>query len=323
MENIPDYFKPVIKKKKNYPIYVNGLLIEEYFYEYFTQNNLKYDRIYLPIFWTKFYSSRGSKELAGKSINDLKVFIKKLDTSKKYFTIIQHCRGILCDVTHLDILLFSCGGAGRNHRGGWTPKDIFRANPYNIGDIPLPLLTNPELKYNNAKKDILCSFVGNVNTHKYIRQNMCILLNKKNIFLRNCVDATPKDFDIYYNILCRSKFSLCPRGIGITSFRLYESLQCLAIPIYIYDDIAWLPYKDKINWNKIAIIIHVSQMPKLYKIITSFSDEKIKEYQNRIQLLLNEYFTLDGTCKNIDRMLSPKESDNQKNSEPVNISEQL
>ena len=33
-----------------------------------------------------------------------------------------------------------------------------------------------------------------------------------------------------------SLFSLCPRGYGPTSFRLYESIQLGSIPVYIAED---------------------------------------------------------------------------------------
>jgi len=294
MKIITNNFMPKMTKK--YPVYIEGLLIEEYFYDYFIKNNLNYNRIYLPVFWTGLYLSRSS----GRNIDDLRNFIKNLDTTKKYFTIVQHCRGILCDITHLDILIFSSGGTGRNHdTNHFITRDIFRANNNNLGDIPLPLLANPELKYNNVKKDILCSFLGNLDNHQKLRYEMYNKLHNKENFL---IDNS-KDFNTYYDVLCRSKFSLCPRGVGLTSFRLYESLQCLAIPIYIYDDVAWLPYKDEIDWQDISIIIHDSEISKIYDIINNFTDEKIKQYQINIKKLINDYFTLEGTCNNINSIL--------------------
>jgi hypothetical protein len=97
---------------------------------------------------------------------------------------------------------------------------------------------------------------------------------------------------------------LCPRGVGLTSFRLYESLQCLAIPIYIYDDIPWLPYQDEISWKKISIIINVNDIDKIPELLEKISAKEITEYQINIKKLINKYFTLNGTCQYIARKLS-------------------
>ena len=300
MESVPEIFKKKMEGLKVYPPYATELLIEEYFYNYFIKHNLNLNRIYLPILWTSLYLSRKS----GRNIDDLKLFIKNLDTKKKYFTIVQHCRGILCDVSHLDLLIISTG-TGRNYNTNhFKTREIVKINKNNIADIPIPLLGNPSLKYNNIKKDILCSFVGNLDNHKELRYKMYENLhNKKNFLLEKGQYNAKGSFKHYYNILCRSKFSLCPRGVGISSFRLYESLQCLAIPIYIYDDVAWLPYKEKINWQEIAIIIHESEIHKIYEIINNFSEEKIIIYQNRIKLLLDDYFTIKGLSNYIKDFL--------------------
>jgi len=294
MENIPDKFKS--KSSIRYPSYVSGPMIEEYFYKYFNNNKLVSNRTYLPIFWTNYYIINNW----GKNINDLKEYIKNLDRNKKYFTIVQHCRGILCDVSHLDILIFSAGGAGRNHN--FIPGEIFKYNSINIniGDIPIPLLANPELKYNNSEKNILCSFMGEFKNDSNLRNSMYKHLHDKQGFLLQ----KSGNFNDYYNILCKSIFSLCPRGIGITSFRLYESLQCLAIPIYIYDDIPWLPYQDEISWNKISIIINENDIHKIPEILEKISINEINDYQNNIKKFINLYFTLNGTCQYIYKKLN-------------------
>jgi hypothetical protein len=44
--------------------------------------------------------------------------------------------------------------------------------------------------------------------------------------------------------ISRSKFNLAPRGFGRTSYRLAEIIQIGRIPVYLYDDISWLPYEE-------------------------------------------------------------------------------
>ena len=70
MNEVPEKFK--LKSSIRYPKHINDPLIEEYFYNFFKNNELNNNRIYLPIFWTNFYISRQY----GKNIDDLREYIK-------------------------------------------------------------------------------------------------------------------------------------------------------------------------------------------------------------------------------------------------------
>ncbi|WCJ59684.1 exostosin family protein [Fontisphaera persica] len=43
----------------------------------------------------------------------------------------------------------------------------------------------------------------------------------------------------YLEIMGKSLFSLCPRGVGLSSIRLFESMEMGVAPVIIADD--WLP----------------------------------------------------------------------------------
>ena len=44
-----------------------------------------------------------------------------------------------------------------------------------------------------------------------------------------------------------SKFTMYPRGCGRSAFGLYETIQMGFLPIYVYDDHEWLPYRGSPN----------------------------------------------------------------------------
>lgn len=54
----------------------------------------------------------------------------------------------------------------------------------------------------------------------------------------------------FANTLGRSRFVLCPRGAGTSSFRLYETLSAGRVPVIISDD--WVPPKGP-DWDRICI----------------------------------------------------------------------
>jgi hypothetical protein len=115
-----------------------------------------------------------------------------------------------------------------------------------FGHIPLPLIKGsfqiPTTKLNSNVKNVDIGFYGNVKRRYKIlakfkktfesvidqRDNMTLVIHDRTILWRHHLLATT--------------FNLVPRGFGRTSFRLAEILQAGRIPIYLYDDIAWLPY---------------------------------------------------------------------------------
>jgi hypothetical protein len=52
---------------------------------------------------------------------------------------------------------------------------------------------------------------------------------------------------------------LAPRGYGRTSFRLAEVVQGGFLPIVVYDDILWVPYRTSI-WPEIGFDVQIDQL---------------------------------------------------------------
>jgi len=106
-------------------------------------------------------------------------------------------------------------------------------------------------------KDILYSFIGS-NTYRLIRSKIfrlkvlssCVIEEKPRHKVKQLY--SDNDRQRYKNILSRSRYSLCPRGMGPNTIRFWESLQAGAIPILISDSMS-LP--DGIDWDTCIIRI--------------------------------------------------------------------
>lgn len=95
-----------------------------------------------------------------------------------------------------------------------------------------------------------------------------------------------------------SKFTLAPRGYGRSSFRFFECFLLGSIPIYIWNDINWLPFQKIIDYNKLCIVIHISQIDELENIINNIDENNYMNmwsYYNEIKHL----FELEGMTKQI------------------------
>lgn len=251
MVNVPPQFQPVLDIA--YPPYGGAQMnIEQYFHHSW----LKWEksgmlerclrpgtRTYLPVFWTHYYL----QHCYGKNIEELNTWLDGLSKDRKYFTICQYDDGVLYTPKGMDLLVFSAGGQG---------------------DVPIPLLAQ-EYPVDGPRplheRRHMASFVGHIGTHP-IRQRMAERLKKKpGIFIHDSADALlhPKQ---YFEIMQDSIFSLCPRGYGKSSFRLYEAIHAGSIPVYISDE-HWLSWKDE-GLDKFIVIDDGIDYDYLYKALT-------------------------------------------------------
>jgi glycosyltransferase involved in cell wall biosynthesis len=239
----------------------NSIIFEEYFGEYLNTYSPKLNREYLPVYWTNYYIS---KNYGQDDMSDLQTYLDLLDTSKKYFTVVQWDDGILNNVDHLDLFSFSSGG---------------------IGDYPIPLSSNFLFDAPNiANKQILFNFIGAIFGRHKVRETMYKeLKNKPNTIITD----KRYDYPIYLSAMNQSVFSLCPRGYGKTSFRIYESLMCKSIPVYIYDS-PWIPYFDE--FEEYGVLCDINDISNLYdKLISMSSSEIDTKIKNGSKVFIEKY----------------------------------
>ena len=105
-------------------------------------------------------------------------------------------------------------------------------------------------------------------------------------------------------MLTQSIFSLCPRGFGPTSFRLYESIQLGAIPIYVSDKFH-LPYKNFIDWEKLCLLIDINEIENInYGAMTDESINFYSDYEkNDLDKGFNDFYQIHNHYKNIREIL--------------------
>jgi hypothetical protein len=249
------------------------MCLENYFYDFWEKSSSETEMIYLPVFWTSYYFANGYIRH-----NTLQKFVKKnINPNKKYFTIVENADGIIEDIPK-NILVFASGK----------------------GNIPVPLLKALPYEAKNYERDIFCSFMGKTsgpNDKTGVRSKMISALPKEYFYGNGNLEK-------FIEITKRSVFTLCPRGYGRTSFRLYEALALGSIPVYIWDDVEWLPYKNELDWDEFAISINIKDIDKLPNVLKSHTPEMLLAKQKKIKEICEEYFSFDGTCRQIIKFLS-------------------
>jgi hypothetical protein len=283
----PDNYKPKLSVK--YPPFMIGDHIEEHFY-YYNKKKESYLRTSLLGIFCKNILGYNYFNQDNYNRRNLQRQFNQLTNPQDLYCIlhedddpIHHSKRLFIQVPDKTI--------------------IFGAS---YGDIPIPLLYDDGGLFESKEripledKKYLCSFIG-ANTHR-VRTKMQEYITGRADFYSS-LDKWKEDVSIdkqneFITVSLDSKFGLAPRGNGRGSFRFYELLKLGVIPIYIWDDIEWLPYKEYIDYSAFSISIHTDDIDRLESLLKSISNEKITlmiaEYQK-----VKHWFTPDGLCEYI------------------------
>ena len=264
-----------------YPPFKNGKYMEEYFYDYIMshKDEINSDLVYIPAFWTNIQIHPNFQRMKDNFNILLKRVYSLMPEDTQYFTIVQADLGVELYIPKNTLVFGAC-----------------------YGDIPLPLIyedtTNKLINTARvSEKNYLASFVGTYNTHK-LRTKIYNMFEKNPNFKFETrglwTNNIPENLaDIFINTTLNSKFCLAPRGFGRSSFRFFEAMLLDTIPVYFWDDIEWLPYKDILDYSKFSISIKENDITKTAEILKSITSE---EYMTMMEELkkVRRYFTLEG-----------------------------
>jgi hypothetical protein len=256
--DVPEKFKPK-NQPFAYPKHNFNFGVEQDF-ELFLKNNPQFvtkfikdaDFFYLPVYWTRFF-------LNIKNITDVYIYESEINEliidHSKTFTVCQYDDGCLINLG--DTIQFL---SSRKSDKGF--------------DIPL-LSKHHNKPFFNKEKKIYASFIGRKRTSEYRDKMFSALENIDNVYLK---DSDKVSTSKYRNIILESYISLCPRGYGGSSFRLFESMQLGSVP-YLFADIDTRPFKDFINWDQFSFFSDNEN-----KLINDFSLFNIEELRYMGQL---------------------------------------
>lgn len=257
--NKPDEFSFRFKQETPYPGHSQNDF-ENWFSENFTPG--ENERTYLPITWTSFQLKYEKDKPARNRLQD---YLNSLDRTKKYFTIVQHDDGIKFN------LPFDCKVFGMGKESGY----------------PLPLICEPHKFKFTKERDLIANFIGN-RTHPLRNQ---ILRIKADGFL---LSANNYEESKFCEVLARSVFTLCPRGYGITSFRIMEAIQQGSIPIYVSDRFI-IPHNHL--FDDYGVLINSKDVARIPEILAAIPKVEIERKQARLKHVFDEYYTYEANLK--------------------------
>jgi hypothetical protein len=214
------------------------------------------------------------------------------------------------------------GGPGslEIHLRSGSSTHFFRS----IFDISLPLLPKKSLwktvvrKGKRAKdREILLSFRGSLsdesrsiertqslgrtspnNVSEILRRKLKKLHNGKDILIQvGHLDRkqlnNPGYWSSYSTQLLESKFQLIPRGLGLHSHRLLESIRAGSIPVLLSDGYV-LPFDSIIPWEKAIIRIPEIEFQSIPEILSAIDSKRMHQLQCNGLHIYHQYFMRPG-----------------------------
>lgn len=205
---------------------------------------------YLPVYWTNNYHAYGFHPVA-----EAQSLLNNLQSDQKYFTVVQCDDGIYENIPP-NVTVFGGGG---------------------VGDVPIPLLCKKHEPL-DTPRTIVASFRGQIECggpeHPHLKAKRSTwdpngpgattrraMRDQLGKYGDISIDGRPGNTHIFRELMSQSHFALCPRGYGRTSFRLYEAMDFLAVPVYIYDE-PWTPFPE-LPWDTFSVHCPIGELPQL------------------------------------------------------------
>ena len=148
----------------------------------------------------------------------------------------------------------------------------------------LSSMENPYVDFNPAavERDLLYSFVGSTNTWP-TRVSLAKLNHPRGFFLDTSKESLPilstgsdeqrsAFWKRYADIIRRSKFVLCPRGLGTSSIRLFEAMKMGRAPVILADQ--WVSPSGP-QWEEFSIRIPEGDILDVPQILEKREEEAV------------------------------------------------
>ena len=207
---------------------------------------------FVPLFiqWVDLFVIAGKGKAYPASLRLRETLDKLLRPDVLYVTVSQNADGI---------------GLAPGQSGGWAAERwpnllVFSAG--GVGHVPIPLIKG-ELAWSNASlppfgHEQALGFYGGTTTSHPLRARLVDALRTVRERDADRMPAMHHERTArsrFVHVMLQSRYLWAPRGYGRTSYILTEGVQTGGVPIVVWDDLPWLPYREL--WERGDIGRHV------------------------------------------------------------------
>ena len=200
--------------------------------------------------------------------------------------------------------LYTCMPAGRYD----SSRQV--AFPY----LVTPNRFVPQIHRWQLKRDRLFSYVGS--TSHPLRKRVAALEHEKaevcdtsefNIWHSTAEERNSQGL-VFAEAIARSQFVLCPRGVGTSSYRPFESMQAARAPVIIADDWVAPPH---VNWDFAVFVSEsdVEGIPELLKSIEHESLDRGNAAREAWEMAYSPTVMFDTLARSVEYLLQAPEQE--------------
>jgi hypothetical protein len=173
----------------------------------------------------------------------------------------------------------------------WPSKLVFC--PHATKENKFIAIPHSAINYSDTicDKKYLASFIGSFETHwtrRVLAQHQSSLISVADSGKWYYENPDVNRKNAYIEKLTTSKFSLCPRGTGPSTIRIWEAMASGSVPVIISDKLI-MPEINNISWNDLAVFIPEWMVFAVPEILSSYSSEQIQEMSNRCTDVFKTY----------------------------------
>ena len=249
---------------------------------------------FIPLFipWADVWANNG-----GRYPDEFLATLNRiLRRSVPYVTVSQNDQGIV----------------GSNEFGAHWMQNILVMSSGGYGHVPIPLLKSPMEAITNTKlpdiPQVDFCFVGSLHTapsnfRQRIHDTFSILNSS------HALSFSYYKGNEWRDIMTNSRFNLAPRGYGRSSFHLYETLQMGLIPVYLYSDEPWLPYRNNHNVQEVILSANLETLNATIAYAMALDASHIENLKLKVESLRLSHFSMEGVMHHIESFLRDEHSD--------------
>jgi len=250
---------------------------------------------FIPILlpWTDLWDPEVQHRLPPDLVPTLRRLLRK---NVPYVTLVQHDSGFA----------FHCGDFLNDEF-----PNILVLSPGGFGHVPVPLLKQSEGR-NNLKpvsqRVHAFSYVGSKDTAPMeMREHMLQIMEDG--ATKNNRSVKYYKGDKWRDVMADSRFSLCPRGAGRSSYHLIETLQMGLVPIHVHlngTNEAWVPYE--LIWPQIGFTTDIDGLPAVLSSLAEMPPSEVEARERIIESFRESHFSFSGALKQIQAFLTAPET---------------
>lgn len=171
------------------------------------------------------------------------------------------------------------------------------------GHVPVPLLKQPEAlaaRRPPRERRYFASFVGSLHTAPgRLRYAMNDTLHA--FAAARGVEVFVGKAQDWRGVMADSRFSLCPRGFGRSSYHVAETINLGLVPVHVYSDTPWLPYPER--FADVGFNASIDGFADLLGALHALPDAEVERREANAERFSASHFNFDAALGQIRRFI--------------------